>query len=125
MTYLNCDNEEIIQVNRLYNAKKRSVRLDRCSSRVTSFVIVESRVGGTQPLTESSAAAIGHSKQRRGWQRTVSRWIRPCAPRAPILPKGDLSATWRSARRVTAFGLGAGRRSHWLDAASARSRSPE
>ena len=50
-------------------------------------MIVVSRMRETQPLTESSAAAIGHSKQRRGWQSTVSRWIRPCAPRAPILPE--------------------------------------
>src|SRR5687768_13044232 len=86
------------------------------------FVMLVSRMRNFQPLTaltESSAAAIGHSKQRRGWQRTVSNWIRPCAPRAPILPRGDLPATWRTARRVTALRLGAGRRSHCVDAASA------
>ena len=74
---------------------------------------------------ELGRAAIGHSKQRRGWQSTVSRWIRPCAPRAPILPRGDGPATCCTARRVTALGLGAGRRSQCLDAASVRSRSPE
>ena len=88
----NCDFEEIIRRNARICAPITRLRLApssgssrRCSGVVMSWC---HECGESQPLTESSAAAIGHSKQRRGWQRTVSRWISPCAPRAPILPRG-------------------------------------
>src|SRR5215216_7023675 len=104
MTYLNCDNEEMSKANYRHYTNSGQDWPGWCTRRGTRFVIVVSRMRESQPLTESSAAAIGHSKQRRGWQSTVSRWIRPCDPRAPILPRGDLPATCCTARRVTALG---------------------
>jgi hypothetical protein len=66
MTCLNCDNLEMFKGNcgnridfLLVWPDSRSIAVDLgCDRGVT--------IGETQPLTESSAAAIGHSKQRRG-----------------------------------------------------------